>query len=246
MLEKAGVEVVVANDGKEAVRHAQNEPFDLIFMDIHMPNMNGYEATEALRKSGMKVPIVALTANAMKGDDRKCFEAGCDDYLSKPIERKKLFETLVKYLQPAPHVLENIDAVKNQVDELSQSICDASSKHDETIINWSRLMDRTNNDQELRKEIIKIWLEESPLRISALSQAVKAKTVKDIALHAHTIKGSAATIGAETLSKAAFELEIAGKKNQLKDADTMLANMITEFEKVKTYLLQSDGEKNGN
>jgi len=100
MLEKAGVEVAIADDGIEAIRQAQSKSFDLIFMDIQMPNMNGYEATKALREAGMTTPIVALTANAMKGDEKKCLEAGCDDYLAKPIEREKLFEMLDKYLSP--------------------------------------------------------------------------------------------------------------------------------------------------
>ena len=102
MLEKMGLEVTIANDGKEAVDKALSNPFDLIFMDIQMPNMNGYEATKALREKGLKTPIVALTANAMKGDDKKCIEAGCDDYMSKPIDRGRLIEVMSKYLQTSP------------------------------------------------------------------------------------------------------------------------------------------------
>jgi CheY-like chemotaxis protein len=99
MLEKMGLEVTIANDGREAVDKALNNAFDLIFMDIQMPNMNGYEATKALREKGLKTPIVALTADAMKGDDTKCIEAGCDDYMSKPIDRRRLIEIISEYLQ---------------------------------------------------------------------------------------------------------------------------------------------------
>ena len=76
-----------------------SDKFDLILIDIMMPHMNGYEATKALRKEGITTPIVALTANAIKGDDKKCIEAGCDDYLAKPINRDKLLKKLQKYLQ---------------------------------------------------------------------------------------------------------------------------------------------------
>ncbi|MBN4061162.1 response regulator, partial [bacterium AH-315-I18] len=101
LLEKAGIEVDIAKDGIEALEQAQSKSFDLIFMDMQMPKMNGYEATKAIRKAGLTTPIVALTANAMKGDDKECIETGCNDYMAKPIDRKKLYKTLGKYLSPA-------------------------------------------------------------------------------------------------------------------------------------------------
>ena len=70
----------------------------MILMDIQMPNMNGYEATKAIREKGIETPIVALTANAMKGDEKKCTDAGCDDYLSKPLDRRELIAKIHKYL----------------------------------------------------------------------------------------------------------------------------------------------------
>ena len=98
LLTQIGLHVTIAEDGNETVQKAMTQQFDLIFMDMMMPNMNGYEATKELRKYSIKTPIVALTANAMKGDDKKCIEAGCDDYLVKPIERRELLKTISKYL----------------------------------------------------------------------------------------------------------------------------------------------------
>jgi len=139
MLEKAGVHVAIANDGKEALRQALGKSFDLIFMDIQMPNMNGYEAAKMLRKAGMTTPIVALTAHAMKGDDKKCIEAGCDDYLAKPVELDQLFKILDKYLSPAWQdqgysVAEEIDTIKQEVDMLSE-ICTEPDHPDEQQAN---------------------------------------------------------------------------------------------------------------
>jgi len=110
LLEKVGLEVLIANDGAEAVALAQSQSLDLIFMDIQMPNVNGFEATRLLRQTEAvgtgslpadkirRVPIVALTAYAMKEDAAKCREAGCDDYLSKPIRRESLYKILAKHL----------------------------------------------------------------------------------------------------------------------------------------------------
>jgi CheY-like chemotaxis protein len=100
ILQRLGFDVTVVEDGEKAVYEALKQPYDLIFMDIRMPNMDGYEATKILRKKGVKTPIIAVTAYAMRGDDEKCISAGCDDYLSKPIDRKKLVEKISKLLLP--------------------------------------------------------------------------------------------------------------------------------------------------
>jgi len=98
LLKRLGLQVTIAEDGNKALQKVLTGQFDLVFMDIMMPNMTGYEAAEAIRKKGITTPIIALTANAMKGDDKKCIEAGCDDYLAKPIDRRELLRIINKHL----------------------------------------------------------------------------------------------------------------------------------------------------
>jgi CheY-like chemotaxis protein/anti-sigma regulatory factor (Ser/Thr protein kinase) len=105
LLEKMGLKVTIAENGAEAVDKALGQKFDLIFMDIQMPKVNGYEAARTLRSKGIKIPIVALTAGTMEGDEEKCIEAGCDAYLSKPVILSKLIEILSKYLPSENQVL---------------------------------------------------------------------------------------------------------------------------------------------
>ncbi|MBN1796486.1 MAG: response regulator [Sedimentisphaerales bacterium] len=107
LLEKIGLEVTVASNGKEALEKTKNRSFDLIFMDMHMPVMSGYEATQELRKMGINIPIIALTASVLKGDKVKCIEIGCDDYLGKPIDRKSLLDILNKYLKKPSKTIEH-------------------------------------------------------------------------------------------------------------------------------------------
>ncbi len=123
LLEKLGFEVVVAETGKEAVEKAVNENFDLIFMDIEMPEMDGYDATKILRMKGIGTPIIALTAKALKGDSEKCIEAGCDGYISKPVNRKDLVEIIEKYIDRKTPSQDSVISLKSQVDELSE-LCD--------------------------------------------------------------------------------------------------------------------------
>lgn len=98
MLGKLGFEVTISGDGNETIEKGLSCQYDLIFMDIEMPFKNGYEVTGILRKKGITTPIIALTANAMVGDDEKCISAGCDDYLSKPVDKKQLVDAISKYL----------------------------------------------------------------------------------------------------------------------------------------------------
>ncbi len=98
LLKNIGCEVVIAQDGAEALEKIKLQHFDLVIMDIRMPNMSGYEATELMRKEGHTVPIVALTAYATSNDREKYIDAGCNDYLSKPLDQKKLGEIIRKYV----------------------------------------------------------------------------------------------------------------------------------------------------
>jgi len=114
ILEKQGHGVTVANDGVEAVAAAQNGEFDVILMDVQMPNMGGLEAAAAIRTlergTGRHVPIVALTAHAMKGDQERCLEAGMDGYVSKPIQANHLLEVMAQVTSPADETAERAPA----------------------------------------------------------------------------------------------------------------------------------------
>ena len=98
LLQKMGIDVTIVEDGQAAVDRAMGESYDLILMDMQMPNLNGYDATRQLRSCDCKTPIIAVTANAMMGDEEQCRAAGCDGYLSKPIDRSKLNAIISRYI----------------------------------------------------------------------------------------------------------------------------------------------------
>ena len=101
-LEKMGFFVKIVENGKEAVEEALSEDYDIILMDIQMPVMNGHDATKLIRQHGLSIPVIAVTANAMAGDKEKCLAAGCDNYLSKPVDKQELSDMLSRYLAVRP------------------------------------------------------------------------------------------------------------------------------------------------
>jgi len=247
LLKRVGLDVTIAEDGNQAVQKALARPFDLIFMDIQMPGMNGYEATRALRKKGIITPIIALTAYAMKGDEQKCIKAGCDAYISKPINREKLFEIINEYLPSENEALsEKVATVKSEVDHLSRLCADqaasearttesASAQESEVPVDWAAIM-RTCDDENVIKQIAEMIVEDGPQSIESLAEAIEARDARNIQLYAHKLKGSVGHIGAVELSEKASRLECAARDGKLKNTEPLFADIRAEFEKLKSFL----------
>jgi signal transduction histidine kinase/DNA-binding NarL/FixJ family response regulator/HPt (histidine-containing phosphotransfer) domain-containing protein len=133
LLTKLGLHTQIAEDGEQALDMAMSEDFDIVLMDIQMPRMNGYDATRKLREAGFSKPIIAVTAHAMRGDREKCLAAGCDDYISKPINRKQLIKMLKAYLGPqSQSISQQLDAATSEVQQLGQMCDDAAADGDLT------------------------------------------------------------------------------------------------------------------
>ena len=253
LLNRMGLEVTISADGNEAVQKALAEKFDLILMDIQMPGMDGYEATKRLREQGIKTPIIALTAHAMKGDDKKCIQAGCNDYLAKPMNRYELIEKVSKYLpSEVKDLTEKVHSVKSQVDELTHLCSDsdqasAEAQSDEQndvdisndIINWDQLIGRLG-DETFIKEVVPIFLTDNKERFRMLTEAVKVCDAEKIKLYAHALKGAAANVGAKRLSEIAHRLECAGRENNVEAVTPLFDMLKTEFDKVVSFISRTD------
>ncbi|UCE48971.1 MAG: response regulator [Phycisphaerales bacterium] len=249
LLSRMGLEVTIAEDGDQAVQKALTGAFDIILMDIQMPNMNGYEATRTLRKKGITTPIIALTANAMKGDDKKCIESGADDYLSKPLERQRLFEKIRRYLPSEERALsEKIDSAKSQVDELVELSSEHTSQDpqsdeptaaSEVIFNWDHLIDILG-DEESIKEVIPVFINDQKEKLDKLTKAMAADDSEAIKVNAHAIKGMGRNVGATRMHNIAERLECAGRENDMETAGPLFDKLKSEFEKVMSFLSRAD------
>lgn len=212
MLEKLGSHITIANHGQEAVDLIQTHEFDLVLMDVSMPGMDGLQATRIIRSMGGKyatIPIIAMTAHAFAHDRDACFEAGMDDYLSKPLQRPQLFSVLAKWANQAAN--DSVQNTQNQ-QQIAEEILDLSAKPllSEDIL--SALTKETS--PSLVKQLISIFLRESREHLECLPALVKDKKYIDAAKHAHAVKSSAGSIGLIALQDVCAQLEIACRESR--------------------------------
>jgi len=209
VLQKMGHTTVLAQNGKEALALASAEKFDLVFMDVQMPEMDGLAATGAIREnektSGAHLPIFAMTAHAMKGDRERCLEAGMDGYITKPVRFSDIEETLSGLA--------------------STPVTVAKAKPAEKAAFWNRAeaLGRIGGDEELLRELCQIFLEESPKLLEKLRQAVTAGDADAVMRAAHSLKGESSYLGAGGTSQAARQLEEMGRSNDLSGAGDTVA-----------------------
>ena len=184
--------------GWEAVRALGKISYDLVLMDVQMPEMDGLEATRRIRSSASPilkrdVPIIAMTASAMKGDREKCFEAGMDDYISKPVQARELAEVISRWLSP--------DSTTVRKERAGAAVEEAM------IFDRAAVLDRLSGDEMMLTELTDIFLMDVPRQIGILQQALASGDQSLLRLQAHTLKGAAGNFGAVSLQKAAFRLE---------------------------------------
>ncbi|MBU0465369.1 MAG: response regulator, partial [Proteobacteria bacterium] len=229
LLTQAGMRVTIANNGKEAVELAEHINFDAILMDIQMPEMNGYEATQIICRNTLKVqpPIIAMTANAMSGDREKCLAAGMCDHVAKPIEPKNLFETLVKWIPEGKR-----DPVLVTIPEKEDLPKKTVLPHDLDGIDIETGLRRTGENRALYIELLKDFVTDHGNDNQVISQALLENNIELALRTAHTIKGVAGGIGALALYESAQKVETAIKENQLQLLEPLMEKMTRDLREV--------------
>jgi PAS domain S-box-containing protein len=237
MLKKIeGYNVAVAGNGVEALRAHTDHPFDLILMDCHMPEMDGYEATRQIRAreaaaGSVRVPIVALTANAMAQDREECLAAGMDDHLSKPFTRNMLADVLERWMpdRTAPVPTASAEAPADPERAAGPALLDS-----QVLDQLSELQDA--DDPDLLSRVLGLYVTESPRLIDKLRQASSAGNALEMARAAHALKSSSANIGAILLADLAGQLQQAGESGSLEQARVLLARIEAEHPRVQDAL----------
>lgn len=217
-LKKMGHAVDLAVDGADAVAKFAAAAYDIVIMDVMMPVMDGYEATAEIRRlhegRSARLPIVALTANAMQGDRQKCLDAGMDDFLSKPYSLTQLQMTLAHWLPAA-------DAQAGEAVQPAQDKPAAASAINLSVLEALREIDPAGG-MGLAHEIMRTFLDSSRARVDHIEQAIVSGDGTLLSQAAHALKSSAANVGAETLSGLYREMERLGRENRIDEARRLI------------------------
>ena len=217
ILQKLGHRVTVAGDGKEALDILQDKEFDLVLMDVQMPEMDGLAATREIRRreSGTSnhVSVVAMTAHAMKGDRENCLDAGMDDYLSKPIRLKEMANKLAE-LFPG----------KEKTVEINP---DLNDKNDP--IQWNEALANVANDESLLCDLLRVFAAETPILMTQAEKAVTENNAKGLSTVAHSLKGSMLFLNPKSALESAQKVEDYAAMGDLDSAKQSLRQLQTQF-----------------
>jgi signal transduction histidine kinase/HPt (histidine-containing phosphotransfer) domain-containing protein len=241
ILQQLGYEPGLAGNGREALAALDREPYNLIFMDVMMPEMDGLEATRIIRerqKAGAanyhsSIVIVAMTAQAMQGDREKCIAAGMDDYLAKPIRPKDVRAIIERWgSQSAP--AEPPAAPAPGVTALGCAT-------EEPPVEMQRLNDLTDGSAESLRELVELFFKQTAQQLAQLEAAARANKPDDVRRVAHSCAGASATLGMIRLVPMFRDLEKQGASGTLTNATSVCENALREFKVIQQYLAAQPG-----
>ena len=256
VLEKLGHDAVIANDGVEAVELVSRQAFDLIFMDIQMPRMNGYETTENLRESGFSMPIIAVTASALTDEQERCRAAGMDDILVKPYKRPDI-ERMIRKWRRGGHASNGHPPSFSDIGELEEipeleSVADAPTVGpteaytpalaEKPAILVNELMDNFLGKKDIVVPLLDKFIVRTRDQIASLSSILAAGDWDTLRREAHTIKGSALNLAAKELGETAGRAETAARNRDESAFTTAAAALypaFDRFEKAARFIIES-------
>ncbi len=239
---KAGYAVDLAVDGKKAVEMYKDKHYDLILMDIQMPEMSGFEATAHIRKlekeagkseqDQSEIVIIAMTAHAMEGYREECINAGFDDYISKPIRKNDLLSLISDWTSKiSSHQNSEMHDKKNTIHEDSEN-----KEVSGEPVNLKNLLEEFQGDKDFVLEIIEDFISDVTGQLNTIEKALEEGDSEKIKKEAHAVKGGALNINADALSNIAYELEMAGKAGDLEKASAQFKILKSELNRLDNFI----------
>jgi signal transduction histidine kinase/DNA-binding response OmpR family regulator len=233
ILARFGHTVTVVENGEEAVRSWQENPgsYDLIFMDVQMPVLDGFQATRKIRELeiliGGHIPIVAMTAYAMKEDMERCRQSGMDDYISKPFHREDIVAVLKRSVNINPEVHQTCDSESTSDTGNDEPLSDNAV---ESIFDRTELLERLGGREEMLGRFIEMFTKNVTGYMESLASAIQSKDCEQIRIQAHTIKGASGNIAARKMWETAAAMEGHARENRLDEAIALLPQLKSDFD----------------
>jgi two-component system sensor histidine kinase/response regulator len=231
LLERQGHSVTVVGNGREALAAVQAQEFDVVLMDVQMPELDGLQAAAAIRRHersrGGHVPIIAMTAHALRGDRERCLEAGMDDYVSKPIRSRELLDAIERAVGPT--------ALSSEADTTRPA---SGAAEQAPVIDWDAALRAVNGDRHLLRDLAEAFLTEAPQRVAEIRRALASGDATSLRRAAHTIKSSARYFGAADVYQQAERLEMLAKQGELAPAAPVSDALITAVEQLTAALVK--------
>lgn len=231
ILSRRGHQVEIARDGRETIERVQREPFDVVLMDVQMPNIDGYQATAAIRRlpaaQRAQVPIVAITAHAMSGDRERCLAAGMDDYVPKPIDATELIQTVERVVADRAQLLPLNPQEKRSPEPVAQKRCQHSQGQTECVIDRDAAVKRLGGDERLFDDLVRFFDEDSPGLLEEIRHGISIGDFERVTRSAHSLKGLTANFDAVDATSAAARLLEIGRSRAAAPA----AQALTELER---------------
>jgi|GEM_PF-1686858 len=236
MLSSEGYRIDIAANGIQALEMLARSSYDLVLMDCQMPEMDGYEATMRIRSGANGVlqpdiPVIALTANAMEGDRKKCLDAGMDENLPKPFRKTDLVTLLQRFVQHS--------AVREEKETYQQKKKYVMDEYGEQVFQHSEMLERLQQDRAVARMILESFLDDIPLQLDTLKHGIAENDLEKVILTAHAIKGGSLIVGARRFSNAAAELEHEARDSGLGGTGTLLETLYEEFTVLETHIRRS-------
>ena len=228
----------IANDGREALGRWQNCDYGLILTDLHMPEIDGFELTRNIRElesDKQHIPIIALTANALKGEKERCLNAGMDAYLSKPVQLEDLHSTLEKYLPTNQHHLDDASSPE-QTEKPTKKPAEALTDKASIPVDIHVLEALIGDDTQMIQEFLQDFRKNATQTANQLRAAYHEKQLATVGSVAHKLKSSSRSVGAIRLGELCEALEHAGKNNDRHKLDDLMPQFETELDRVDNYL----------
>ncbi len=241
MLERLGLQVDIVTNGAEAVSAVSAKPYDIVFMDCQMPDMDGYEATRMIRSpaSGAlnrAIPIIAMTANVMNNERQRCLDTGMNDFISKPVDILRLRQVLDTWLNPEGARTIVLNTEMSPAEEMAD---DADSK---SLWDSSALERRMQGDQMMVDAVIGTFLLDMPTQLGRLSEQINGEDTASLTAQAHKIKGAAWNIGAAAMGELAYAIEQAGTRQDMEQVRQLWPELEQGFVQLKNRLEDRTGE----